>query len=56
MLGAFYNRGLDLGDKEQDGQEFIVTSALEVQKVAEYLDCVRTAFLRSCASATNGHR
>ncbi|KAM0715216.1 hypothetical protein Q7P37_009681 [Cladosporium fusiforme] len=37
VLGAFYNRGIDIGDNEHDGLEYLLESAGTVLAVAEYL-------------------
>jgi hypothetical protein len=40
VLGAFYNRNIDIGDNERDGISYILESAGTVLTVAEYLECV----------------
>ncbi|OQN98607.1 hypothetical protein B0A48_15870 [Cryoendolithus antarcticus] len=41
VLGAFYNRPLDIGDDNKDNIDFILELAMEVLKIAEYLQCIK---------------
>lgn len=40
MLGAFYNRPIELGDSDEVSVEHLLELASEIMKIAEYLDCV----------------
>ena len=40
MLGAFYNRNIDIGDKDEDSIGHILRTAGNVLAVAEYLNNV----------------
>ena len=40
VLGAFYNRGIDIGESERDGISYILESAGTILGVAEYLQNV----------------
>ena len=41
VLGAFYNIPIEFGDFEQDSMINILTNAMVIIKLAEYLQCVR---------------
>jgi hypothetical protein len=45
VLGAFYNRNIDIGDNERDGIEFLLGSAGSVLAAAEYLQNVSESML-----------
>ena len=45
MLGAFYNRNIDIGDNERDGIEYLLHSAGSVLAAAEYLQNVSESML-----------
>lgn len=40
MLGAFYNRNIDIGENDRDGIEYILEGAGTILTAAEYLKCV----------------
>jgi hypothetical protein len=40
VLGAFYNRPIDIGDKDNDGLDYILSTAGNVLNVADYLGSV----------------
>ncbi|KAK4912379.1 hypothetical protein LTR49_019197 [Elasticomyces elasticus] len=42
VFGAFYQVPIDLGDFSKDPLTDILTNAMEIVKVAEYLDCIET--------------
>jgi hypothetical protein len=49
VLGAFYNRPIDIGDKDNDGLDYILSTAGSVLNVADYLGNV-SEFLRTFPS------
>ncbi|KAK4625973.1 hypothetical protein CLAFUW4_06462 [Fulvia fulva] len=57
VLGAFYNVPIQLGDAQSDGLTHLLSMALQITSVAEYLDCVHiiTKPIEATLLATGQH-